>query len=130
MDTNTVGNAARLRAAPGSRGFWPWLLQRVSGLFLAYFVIVHVVMLHFLREGEIDASGVVERLRESTTMKAFYAVFVVLVVFHAFNGLRGIALDYVYSASGTRAARVAVWVLGLATVIYGFVVLHALTGLR
>ncbi|MBM3356415.1 MAG: hypothetical protein FJY54_01620 [Betaproteobacteria bacterium] len=127
---NTAGDAARADAAAGRRGFWPWLLQRVSGLFLAYFVIVHVVMLHFLREGEIDASGVAERLRESTTMQAFYAVFVVLVVFHAFNGLRGIALDHVSSASGTRAVRVTVWALGLAIVIYGFVVLHALTGLR
>ncbi len=114
------------RDALTARGFWSWVLQRLSGLFLAFFVGVHVVLLYFLRAGRVDAAGVIERLEASPLMVTFYAAFVLIVVFHALNGVRGIALDFGPSDGGRRRLRNTLWVLGVFAVAYGLLVLRAL----
>ncbi len=117
-------------AAPGGRGFWPWVGQRLSGLFLAFFLCLHVVLLHFLRDGAIDAQGVMERLMASPLMVAFYAAFVVIVVFHGLNGFWGIALDYAPKDGLRRAIKWTLLTVGILGVVYGLFVLQALVSLR
>lgn len=116
------------RTRPG-RGFWSWLLQRLSGLFLVFFVGVHIVALHFIRESRIDVAGVFERLHESPLMVAFYLLFVVTVVHHALNGVWGIALDFAPSTTGRRTLGYILWAVGLLALGYGFIVLRALVAL-
>lgn len=116
--------------APGGRGFWPWVGQRLSGLFLAFFVCLHVVLLHFLREGAIDAEAVLGRLAASPLMVAFYAAFVVIVVFHGLNGFWGIALDYGPKDSLRRVIKWTLVIVGAIGVLYGLFVLSALVSLR
>ena len=113
-------------AAPGSRGFWPWVGQRLSGLFLAFFLCLHVVLLHFLRDGAIDAEGVMERLMASPLMVAF----VVVVVFHGLNGFWGIALDYAPKDGLRRGIKWTLVIVGTIGVLYGLFVLQALVSLR
>ena len=117
-------------AAPGGRGFWPWVGQRLSGLFLAFFLCLHVVLLHFLRDGAIDAEGVMERLMASPLMVAFYAAFVVVVVFHGLNGFWGIALDYAPKYGLRRGIKWTLVIVGTIGVLYGLFVLQALVSLR
>jgi len=117
-------------AAPGGRGFWPWVGQRLSGLFLAFFLCLHVVLLHFLRDGAIDAEGVIARLMESPLMVAFYAAFVVIVVFHGLNGFWGIALDYAPNDGLRRGIKWTLMIVGTVGILYGLFVLSALVALR
>ncbi len=117
-------------AATGGRGFWPWVGQRLSGLFLAFFLCLHVVLLHFLRDGAIDAEGVIARLMASPLMVAFYAAFVVIVVFHGLNGFWGIALDYAPNDGLRRGIKWTLVIVGTIGVLYGFFVLQALVSLR
>ncbi|TDI60132.1 MAG: hypothetical protein E2O94_02145 [Alphaproteobacteria bacterium] len=117
-------------AAPGGRGFWPWVGQRLSGLFLAFFLGLHVVLLHFLRDGAIDAEGVMERLMASPLMVTFYAAFVVIVVFHGLNGFWGIALDYAPKDGLRRGIKWTLVIVGTIGVLYGLFVLQALVSLR
>ncbi len=117
-------------AATGGRGFWPWVGQRLSGLFLAFFLCLHVVLLHFLRDGAIDAAGVMDRLMASPLMVAFYAAFVVIVVFHGLNGFWGIALDYAPNDGLRRWIKWSLVIVGILGVVYGLFVLSALVALR
>lgn len=114
------------REALTARGFWSWALQRLSGLFLAFFVGVHVVLVYFLRQGRVDAAGVIERLEGSPLMVTFYAAFVLVVVFHALNGVWGIVLDFGPSHGGRRRLRNTLWTVGVVAVVYGLFVLRAL----
>ncbi len=115
---------------PGGQGFWPWVGQRLSGLFLAFFLCLHVVLLHFLRAGAIDAQGVMDRLMASPLMVAFYAAFVVIVVFHGLNGFWGIVLDYAPKDGLRRGIKWTLLTVGILGVVYGFFVLQALVSLR
>ncbi len=120
--------ASPAEPAAGGRGFWPWVGQRLSGLFLAFFLCLHVVLLYLLRDGAIDAAGVMERLMASPLMVAFYAAFVVIVVFHGLNGFWGIALDYAPKDGLRRGIKWTLLIVGTVGVLYGFFVLQALVG--
>ncbi len=122
--------ASPAEPATGGGGFWPWVGQRLSGLFLAFFLGLHVVLLHFLRDGAIDAAGVIERLMASPLMVAFYAAFVVIVVFHGLNGFWGIALDYAPKDGLRRGIKWTLLIVGILGVVYGLFVLSALVALR
>ncbi len=130
QDRPSPAEPAPAVAAQGGRGFWPWVGQRLSGLFLAFFLCLHVVLLHFLREGAIDAAGVIERLMASPLMVAFYAAFVVIVVFHGLNGFWGIALDYAPKDGLRRGIKWTLMIVGTIGVLYGLFVLSALVALR
>ena len=126
-----TGAGARNRGGRSysGRGFWSWLAQRLSGLFLTFFICVHIIALHFIRQGRIDAAGVVDRLRDSPPMVAFYLLFTGIVVFHALNGVWGIGLDFAPSTAGRRLLRYVLWTIGLVATGYGVFVLGALAGL-
>jgi succinate dehydrogenase / fumarate reductase membrane anchor subunit len=122
--------ASPAEPAPVGGGFWPWVGQRLSGLFLAFFLGLHVVLLHFLRDGAIDATAVIARLMASPLMVAFYAAFVVIVVFHGLNGFWGIALDYAPKDGLRRGIKWTLVIVGTLGVLYGLFVLQALVSLR
>ncbi len=130
--TSQTGDVASVRLAGsrlGSRGLWSWLLQRLSGLLLVYFVGLHIVTLHFLRADPINAGGIARRLQESPFLIGFYSAFVVVVILHAANGVRGMALDYATSRHAVRVIDyVAVISIILATA-YALLVLSALVNL-
>ena len=107
-------------------GFWSWLLQRASGLLLVYFVGVHLVVLHFLRTGPIDATTVAGRLQGSGFMLGFYAVFVMVVTFHAANGIRGVVLDYTISPRAASIAHALTAIVAASVTVFGFLVLASL----
>ncbi len=121
------------RAAGGDaltgRGFLSWLFQRISGLFLAFFLGVHIIGLRFVRDARLDVAGVVERLRDSPEMAAFYLAFVAVVVAHAVNGVWGIALDFGPSRRSRRVLANALRVVGVLAVAYGVFVLWSLLGM-
>ena len=110
-------------------GFWSWLLQRLSGLFLTFFISVHIVALHFLRQGSVDAASVLDRLRDSPPIVVFYLLFTGIVIFHALNGVWGIMLDFAPSTAGRWLLRCVLWAVGLFTFGYGAIVLNALSKL-
>ena len=67
-----------------------WLLQMLTGIALVGFLGYHLVVTHIT--GGLEYEEVMKRFDE---LKLFYAVFVIMVVYHAFNGLKIIAKEYV-----------------------------------
>jgi succinate dehydrogenase hydrophobic anchor subunit len=68
----------------GKGSAYGWLLQRITGIFLAFFLILHIQALHFTKDWSIDFSLVTQRL-QSTGWVIFYVIFVPALLFHGFQ---------------------------------------------
>ncbi len=96
-----------------------WLFQRISGIFLAFFLILHVQVLHFTKDWKIDFSVVASRL-ESTGWVIFYLIFVPAGLFHALNGAWQIVHDYRPQAQTSKAVKTLLWILGIVISVWGY----------
>ena len=103
-----------------ARGVLVWLLQRITGLFLAFFLIIHLQVMHF-SEGSlrIDFETVTQRLQSSTYWGIFYILFVPSVVFHGLNGIWGILMDFQPGPKSRKAYLTILWLIGIGLVLYG-----------
>lgn len=69
-----------------------WLLQMITGLAMVFLVTLHFYITHLVSHESLRYHEVVERL-SLPEYKVMYAILLLVVSFHAFNGLRAIALD-------------------------------------
>jgi len=95
-----------------------WLFQILSGLVLAALVAVHLYVTHYATPDALAYDNVVERFRDAG-FRAMYAVFLLAVTFHAFNGVRAIVLDTDFGARNTRAVNWLLMLLFVAAFVYG-----------
>ncbi len=77
----------------GGVGQWSWLLHRVTGVALAVYLLPHFITINNARGG---AAALDEALGWYTgpMIAAAEWLIVMAAVFHAFNGLRIIAVDF------------------------------------
>ncbi len=118
-----------MNQAIATRSVLFWLLQRVSGLFLAIFLFTHVKVLHwdfnFTTQGLLDFAFVIERLQGNVGWSIFYFLFIVSALFHGLNGLWAVVLDFRPSKLIQQVWLVALWAVGILTTIYGLTTLSA-----
>ena len=103
------------------RGLWSWLLQRVSGAYLAFGMAVHIIILP-LGGVSISFDSVSARLQHGCWL-VFDLLLLAVCVYHGFNGLWSVLLDFNPS---TRIRRTIAWGLvafGLVLSAYGVLVL-------
>ena len=105
-----------------------WLLQRVSGLFLAYAMVVHLWAVHVVDMDRLSWDTISARLQDGTAWTVYYGLFVPAVVFHACNGLWTIILDYNPPPVLRRALGGMLWLGGFGLLIYGYFALQPLLG--
>lgn len=76
-------------------GFWAWLGQRLSGFFLAMFIAVHFLTLHYGSgaESSLEYVSVLGRL-SSWYWQVFYSLFAAVLLTHIALGLRAVYLDF------------------------------------
>jgi succinate dehydrogenase / fumarate reductase cytochrome b subunit len=86
----------------GTRRNWMYLLQRASGLFLVFFIVVHVWTTRFSPDAGSDLFALMERQMSHPGVFAFYVAGVVAAAFHLGNGLFGFAIHWGI-ATGRRA---------------------------
>lgn len=103
--------------------FWPWLLQRLSGLLLSAGVIIHFWMLH--SSGTPTYDLVVARMSSSYWL-SFYLFLLVLLIYHGFNGVWGVFLDFNTSPLSKTIFKSALYIIGMATFVAGVIVLGTL----
>ena len=78
-----------------SGGALPWLLQRISGVYLAVILLIHVINLHVLVGGEVTFEAIAERV--ATPMwKTLNISFLVIALFHGLYGLWVVSEDYIH----------------------------------
>ena len=112
-----------------SRSVLFWLLQRLTGLFLAVFLFTHVKVLHwdynFTTQGLLDFSFVIDRLQGSLGWSVFYFLFILSAMFHGFNGLWAVILDFRPSRVVQQVWLAVLWVVGILVAYYGLTTLSA-----
>lgn len=110
------------------RGMAAWLLQRVSGLFLAYALLVHLWAVHYVESGRLSWATITARLQGSGPWTVYYLLFIPAAVYHAGNGLWGIVADHDPPPRLRAALLAAFWVAGVGLVVYGYFGIRPLLG--
>lgn len=107
----------------GREGMWSWVLHRITGTAIFFFLLVHILDTALVRVSP-EAYDAVIGTYKTPIMGLGEAGLVAAIVFHAYNGLRIILVDF--WAWATRHQRVLFWVvLGLwAVTMAGFLPRH------
>jgi fumarate reductase subunit C len=98
-----------------------WLAQRVSAMFLAVFVAVHLVTIIYAVRAGLGGAEVLARTRGSVAVAVFYGGFVIASSIHGAIGLRTIGIEWLRlrdTAAGmlALAAGLALLALGMRAV--------------
>ncbi len=74
-------------------GSWAWILHRLSGLALIFYLSMHIWVINTLTQGEERFETVMAFLR-STPFKLLEIGLWGVILFHAFNGVRVVLVDF------------------------------------
>lgn len=108
----------------GDAGQWAFLLHRISGVLVFAFLLLHVVDVALIGIDR-ELFNDVHRLYGNVLLRIFEIGLLAALVFHALNGLRVIAIDFVPGAIRFQRALFSsvLFVTTLATVVGGYIIL-------
>ncbi len=90
----------------GREGMWSWVAHRVTGVLIFFFLFAHVLDTALVRVSP-DAYNRIMDTYKTPLVNLMEVGLVGAVVFHAFNGLRVMAIDF--WSKGTRYQRQMMW---------------------
>jgi succinate dehydrogenase / fumarate reductase, cytochrome b subunit len=107
----------------GYTGMWSWVLHRITGVAIFFFLLVHILDTALVRVSP-EAYNAVMSTYKNPIMGLGELVLVGAIAFHALNGLRIILVDF--WSKGVKYQRMMFWVvIGLwAVLMAGFVPRH------
>ncbi|MGG5171925.1 succinate dehydrogenase, cytochrome b556 subunit [Pseudarthrobacter sp. J1738] len=88
MPTKPAGTLYR-----GREGMWSWVGHRITGVVIFFFLLVHVLDTSLVRVSPETYTAVIGTY-QNPLMAIGETGLVAAIVFHAFNGLRIIAVDF------------------------------------
>lgn len=103
-----------------------WFLQRITAIFLAFGLLVHFWVLHFVIERPVTFAKVQERMLTPGWV-IFDLLLLVFVLYHALNGLWNIIIDYNPSPAFRKVLGWGIFIFGLALLIIGIYALIPFT---
>jgi succinate dehydrogenase / fumarate reductase, cytochrome b subunit len=77
----------------GHEGMWSWVLHRITGMGIYFFLLVHILDTALVRVSP-EAYNIVIGHYQTPFMGVAELALVGAIVFHAFNGLRIILVDF------------------------------------
>jgi succinate dehydrogenase / fumarate reductase cytochrome b subunit len=92
----------------GGEGMWTWVLQRITGVAVFFFLFVHVLDTALVRVSP-EAYDLVIATYKTPIVNLLEVGLVGAVLYHALNGLRVVAIDF--WAKGPRYQRQMTWVV-------------------
>ena len=92
----------------GDPGMWSWVLHRISGAAIFFFLFVHVVDTALVRVGPEAYNAVIETYK-TPIIELMEIGLVGAVLYHALNGIRVILIDF--WSKGARYQRQMLWVV-------------------
>jgi succinate dehydrogenase / fumarate reductase cytochrome b subunit len=100
--------SARRTLYRGDPGMWSWVLHRITGATIFFFLFVHVIDTALVRVSPQAYNEVIETYK--TPIVGLMEIgLVVAVLYHALNGIRVILIDF--WQHGARYQRVMLWVV-------------------
>ena len=109
MPTKPAGTLYR-----GKVGMWSWVLHRITGVAIFFFLLVHVLDTSLVRLSP-EAYNAVVATYKTPLVGLGELGLVAAIVYHAFNGLRVILIDF--WRKGVKYQNVMFWVVIALTVI-------------
>lgn len=103
MTTLPVGTLYR-----GGQGMWTWVLHRITGVSVFFFLLVHVLDTALVRVSP-EAYDLVIATYKTPIVNVLEVGLVGAVLYHALNGLRVILVDF--WAKGPRYQRQMTWAI-------------------
>src|ERR1700687_5657736 len=94
----------------GDPGMWSWVLHRISGATIFFFLFVHVLDAAMLRVSPQTYNAVVGDYKTPIVGLMEFGL-VAAVLFHAMNGIRVILIDF--WSQGPRYQRLMWWVVAI-----------------
>ena len=95
----------------GTEGMWSWVLHRITGIAIFFFLLVHVLDTALVRVSP-EAYNAAMAAYKTPIMGLGEVVLVGAVLYHAYNGIRIILIDFM--PGGAKYHRVMFWgVVGL-----------------
>lgn len=103
-------------------GSWAYLLHRITGIGLTVYLFVHIWALSSLTKGN---AAFAEEMKTFTTppFKVAEWLLGLLVMWHAFNGIRIAVVDLGSGAKYQKSLLKAVWAVGIAVVLLMFILI-------
>lgn len=94
----------------GGQGMWTWVLHRITGVSVFFFLLVHVLDTALVRVSP-QAYDLVIASYKTPIVNLLEVGLVGAVLYHALNGLRVILVDF--WAKGPRYQRQMTWAIGI-----------------
>ena len=98
----------------GGEGMWVWVLQRITGVAVFFFLFVHVLDTALVRVSP-DAYDAVIATYKTPLVNLLEIGLVGAVLYHALNGVRIILVDF--WSKGARYQKQMTWVIGIVWVV-------------
>lgn len=94
----------------GDPGMWSWVLHRITGAAIFFFLFVHVLDTTLVRVGPQAYDEVIDTYK--TPIVGFMELgLVAAVLYHALNGIRVILIDF--WSQGPRRQRLMLWTIAI-----------------
>ncbi|MEH6820989.1 succinate dehydrogenase, cytochrome b556 subunit [Dietzia psychralcaliphila] len=108
--------AKKISIYKGDPGMWSWVAHRVSGVAIFFFLFVHVLDTALVTVSPESYNAVIDTYK--TPIVGLMEIgLVALVLFHALNGLRIVAVDF--WSKGAKYQRQMLWaVLAIWVVVF------------
>lgn len=109
MPTKPTGTLYR-----GKTGMWSWVLHRITGVSIFFFLLVHVLDTALVRLDPAAYNEVIETYK--TPVIGFAELgLVAAILFHALNGVRIILIDF--WSKGAKYQRAMFWIVIAVSVV-------------
>ncbi len=92
----------------GNEGMWSWVLHRITGVAIFFFLLVHILDTALIRVSP-EAYDAVIGTYKNPIMGIGEVFLVAAIAYHAFNGLRIILVDF--WAKGAKYQRQLWWIV-------------------
>ena len=111
------------RPRPQSGGFElaAWYYMRLSGVGLFVLALTHFSVMHFLFDPAQEKSGFISARWDDIAIRSFDWLFLIVVLSHAFLGIRTVTMDYLQGGRRTLAL-MALSIVGIVVFVLGTLV--------
>ncbi len=94
-------------------GMWAWLLQRITGILLVFYLFIHIAWTHGI---QTPFNSIM-----FTDFKTAVLILLLLVLPHALNGFRVFAIDLGISEKSQKVLFWALVLIGVLAIIWNFI---------
>ncbi len=126
MSVRNAISASRAKPAVNANAFevFSWYFFRVSGVFLLFLVIIHLIFMHVANDVSATSYQFIVNRYQNPFWRVYDLLMLTLALLHGMNGMRVIVIDYI-RGKGWRLAwmsflgitTLAFWLMGTITII-------------